>query len=462
MNLSIAAIALYVVFQVAIGVWASRFVKTAEDYNLAGRSIGLGLAMFSLFATWFGAETVMGSAAAIADEGLSGGRADPFGYTVCLVLMGFFIAYELRHRGYVTLGDFYRERFGRRAEFLTVLVMLPTSLFWAATQLLAFGHIIAVVAGITLTTALLTATALVVGYTMLGGLLADVVSDFLQGIVLIIGLAVMLIFVILQAGGIEAAVSMVEPAQLKLAGEGESFLSAFDAWLVPVLGSLVAQEAVSRFLATKSPQTARNACFVGGGLYLVVGLIPVVIALVATHFDLGLEHRDAFMPELAKTLLPPWLFVVFIGALLSAILSTVDSTLLTVSTLTAHNLILPRWKSATEKQRLRLNRGITAVAGILTLCIALGGENIYSLAELSSSFGSAGFLVTFFVGLWLPRWGKGSSAIAALLAGVAISLLSNVVDMEAPYMTAILCSLGVYAAAALLEKTSPRAAHLTS
>jgi SSS family transporter len=452
-NMMILMIGLYMLTMIGVGFWASRHVNTAKDYNLAGQSVGLGLAVFSLFATWFGAETIMGSSAAVAEEGLSGSRADPFGYTVCLLLMGFLVAYQLRIRNYTTIGDFFRDRFSQKVEFMAVVVMLPTSLFWAATQMLAFGQIISSVTDLELTTALAIGVGMIAIYTVTGGLLADIVNDFLQGLVLIVGLVILMVFVIIQAGGLDAALSSIKPEQLSLVGEGETVLSSIDTWLVPVLGSLVAQEALSRLLSTRSAKIARTACVLGGGLYLVVGVIPVFIALVASHFDLGLEHRDQFMPELAQELLPPWVFVIFIGALIAAILSTVDSTLLTFSTLASNNLVFPYWKTATEKQKLLFNRFMTVVAAALALWIAAGGGNVSDLAEMSSSFGSAGLLVTFFAGLWLKR-GGARTAGATLAVGIVMSIMCNYfIDMDAPFLTSIVIATLAYLAGMLVEKS---------
>lgn len=454
MNTTAAMIGLYMLIQIGVGLWASRFVKSVKDYNLAGQNIGIGLAMFSLFATWFGAETIMGSAAAIAEEGLSGSRADPFGYTICLLLMGMFVAYELRRRDYTTIGDFFRDRFSGNVERLAVAVMLPTSLFWAATQLLAFGQIISVVTDFTLNQALITATVMIVIYTFTGGLLADIFNDFIQGIVLIAGLFLLLYFVVDHAGGVSAAVSSIQPHQLNFVGKYETLLSSLDGWLVPVLGSLVAQEAMSRLLSTRSASAARTACFMGGGLYLIMGVIPVIIALVGTHFDFDLTHRDEFMPDLARNILPPWIFIIFVGALMSAILSTVDSTLLTFSTLAANNLIFPVWKKSTDRQRLLLSRCLTVATGLLALGIAASGSDIYSLAELSSSFGSAGLLVAFFCGMWLKRGGVFSAA-AALVTGIIMSLSTRYIfELEAPFITSLLVAALVYFAASFVETRS--------
>lgn len=451
MNFVFAALLAYILFQLGICYWASRRIRNEADYILAGRNVGLGLAMFSLFATWFGAETVMGSSAAVAESGLSGSRADPFGYTLCLLLMGLLVAGQLRKKNYVTCGDFYRERFSRPVEILAVLTMLPSSIFWAAAQTLAFGQVLSVVLGSEIATALLLSTALVIVYTVIGGMWGDVITDFIQGCVLIAGLVVLLVFVFMQAGGVGPALASIQPSQLSFTAPDETFLARLDTWIVPVLGSLAAQEALGRLLATTNARVARNAAFTGAGLYLVIGAIPVLIALIAAHFDLTLDHRDEFLPALARSLLPPALFALFIGALVSAILSTINTTLLTFSSLLAHNIILPRLGHLSEKRKVYLIRVMVAVAGVLSYFIATGGKNIYELVQVSSSFGSAGLVVVLLAGLWF-RKGSATTAGLTLITGLAMTLLGTYVfTWEAPFIYAMLGCALVFALGCLVE-----------
>ncbi len=457
MNQTLFFIILFILAQLGIGFWASRFIRDSRDYMVASQSISLGLAMFSLFAAWFGAETLMGTAAAVADNGLSVTRSDPFGYTVCLMLMGVMVAFQLRQRSYITIGDFYRDRFSKRAEFFVTLVMLPTSLLWAATQLLAFGNILSVVTHDTLAHGLPMATLVIIAYTFFGGLLGDMANDILRGSVLIFGLVLLLSFVVMEAGGFSEAVTSIEPSQLQMSMPHETLWQKLDSWLVPILGSLVAQEALSRLLATQSPAIARRACFVGGSIYLVVGVIPVFIALVGTHFDFPRRSHDEFMPDLARSVLPEGVFVIFVGALMSAILSTVQSTLLTFSTLTANNLVFPYWKDAPESKKLLVNRGLVIVAGALGYVVAAHAPSINALADLSSSFGSTGLLVTFFLGLWFAR-GSSRTAIATLITGVVMSLVTGYfIQVQAPFLISIAACLLVYAVGLVLDRKNPRA-----
>jgi SSS family transporter len=448
------AVAAYFLISLGIGVWASRRIANETDYLVAGRSLGLVLVSGSLFATWFGAEMIMGSSAAIAEEGLAGGRADPFGYAICLVGMAFLIAYRMRDAGFLTLGDFFRARFGRLVELLAVLIMIPTSIIWAAAQLLALGEVITVVAPIDLETALVVSLVVVVVYTALGGLLGDAVNDVFHESIIIIGLIVLLIAVFAAVGGVGAAVSSITPEQLRFAKPEEGLLSRIDAWAVPIIGSLVAQEAISRFLGAKTPSIARNACFVAAGIYLTVGLMPVIIALVSANLDLGLTLDDTYLPLLAREMLPPVLFAVFAGALVSAILSTVDSTLLAVSALASRTFINPMMEWASDDQRLMTTRFTVAAAGFAAYVVATGSDSVYELVSTASSYGTAGIAVTVVVGL-LTGFGGPRAALSALIAGLAATVALGAYYEEAQFILSLAISAATFFAVAFYEGRVP-------
>lgn len=210
-----------------IGLLLSRRIRNEDDYLLAGRSLGLGLATFSAFATWFGAETVVGVAGAIYEDGLSGGSADPFGYALCLLLMGAVFAVPLWRRGLTTLADLFRQRYSATVERVAVLLVVPTSVMWAAAQVRGFGQVLSATSGFDVEASILIATAVVIVYTGYGGLLADITTDFVQGIALIVGLILLFIVVLDATGGIGAAVAEIQPERLRLfGGEGESLLTS--------------------------------------------------------------------------------------------------------------------------------------------------------------------------------------------------------------------------------------------
>jgi SSS family transporter len=450
---AVLGLVFYLIAQLGIAFVASRFIKTEADYLLAGRHLGMLVLSLSLFATWFGAETVVASSGAIAAEGLSGGRAEPFGYALCLVLLALLLAYRLRDKGFVTVADFYQQRFGGVTEKLSVILMVPTSLIWAAAQALAFSHIIGAVVGVDTSTALLVGTVLLVTYTMIGGFLGDVISDCVQSIIIVVGLIVTAYFVVEAVGGWDAAVATITPERLSLIAPDTSQWAQFDEWAIAIVGSLAAQEAIARVLAARSPATARASCFGAAGLYLAVGLIPVFIGLVGASVVTVGESADAFLPQLVEAVLPKAMYVIFLGALTSAILSTIDSTLLSISALIGHNLVLPLSPHMNEKSKVMMERGIVLIAGIWTYSIAVGGQSIYDLIEMSSSFGSAGLVTCMIFGLWTGFGGR-ITALICLLSGVVFAYIFQYVwEWEAGYSATLAACVAVYIVLGMIEKT---------
>lgn len=452
----ILSLSIYIALQLYIAWLASRYIRNETDYLLAGRSLGIGLGSFSLFATWFGAETVIGSAGAVAGSGLSGGRTDPFGYGVCLILMAIFLAGQMRARNYVTLGDYFRERFGPLAEKLASLAMIPTSLIWAAAQILAFASILTSTTALSLDISLIITVVIVVTYSTLGGMLGDVFTDCIQGSVVIIGLALLLYLVIGEVGGLGAAIASIEPSRLEIFREDESLLQQLDGWMIPILGSLVAQEAMSRLLATRSADIARRACYVAAVMYMIVGLMPVLIALFGYQLIPLPEEQDSFLPALALNIMPPVLYVIFLGALISAILSTIDSALLSATALLSHNLLLRHYPDLAEKRKLLITRGFMVLSGLFCYVVAAGGDSIFGLVELASSFGSSGIVVCVLAGLYV-RGGGQLTGIATLITGIVLTSLGEfVIDMEAPYLTAVAGCAIVYTLMNVYERKAKR------
>jgi Na+/proline symporter len=406
----------YVLVQLGIGWYVSRRIRTEDDYLVAGRSLGYPLATFTIFATWFGAETCIGAAGRIYEHGLAGSSSDPFGYGMCLLLMGLFFAVPLWKRRLTTVGDFFRTRFSARIEKIAVLLMVPTSLLWAAAQIRAFGQVLAVASGYESTLMITVAAGVVILYTAFGGLLADAWTDLVQGIALIVGLGVLFVGVMVNGG--VAQLAAVGPERLGLFGGSErSLLAVVEEWAIPVCGSLMAAELVSRVIATRSPQVARRSTLLAAGVYLGIGLIPATMGLIGFTLVPGLEDPEQILPVLAQQHLPTLLYTLFAGALVSAILSTVDTALLVSGSLVSHNVLLPLRPGLTEAQKVRLSRLAVAIFGVLAYLMALYADGVYTLVEQASAFGSAGIFVAMGIGLF-TRFGGEKSAFVALRARV--------------------------------------------
>lgn len=442
--------------QVCIGLWAARRVSSEADYFVAGRRLGLPLVTMSLVATWFGAETCLGASGAIYEKGLAGGRADPFGYALCLLLMGLLLAARLSRGRFLTLGDVFRERFGRRAERLAVLVLVPSSLTWGAAQVRAFGQVLAVTGSIEVDTAIVVSAGLVVAYTFLGGLMGDVLTDFVQGTLLALGLVALLIACLAALpegpGTLDAVLSA---ERLSVLPAGESPWVQIDRWSVPILGSLIAQELIARVLAARTPQVARRGALAGAGLYLVLGCIPVTLGLLGPALLPGLAEPEQLLPTLAGAYFPRAVALLFSCALLAAILSTIDSILLSASALLSHNLLVPVCRVERERTKLWLGRCVVIVAGGICLSVALAADGIYSLVETASSLGTAGILVTTVAALFLERPREEAALVTLVLGAVGTPLAEHWLGLDAPFLATVALSVLAYAGVTFLCASWP-------
>lgn len=452
MNASLLALAAFLVLQLGIGVWISRRIATEDDYLVAGRRLGPLLATFSIFATWFGAETVIGSAGEAYASGVSLGSAEPFGYGLCLVLMGLFLARPLWNRGMTTLADLYRARFGLRVERLAAVLLIPASVLWAAAQIRAFGTVVSLVGDVPMDAAIGIAALFVIAYTTFGGLLADAYTDVIQGIVLAIGLVLLLVVTVQHVGGTGAALAAIGSSgriNLTPQAAGPWYLT-LEAWAIPVIGSLTATEVVSRVIAARSGEVARRASLGAGALYIALGLIPLAVALLATQFIGALPEAESVLPAVARELLPPLLFAVFAGGLVSAILSTVDSTLLVASGLLTHNLIVPLARVTREGRKLWIARAGVIAFGVLAYLLALSTSGVLALVEQASALGSTGIVVTVLFGLFTSL-GSPRTAGATLVIGLVSYVGGVVAGLETPFLASLALSLLTWGLGCILD-----------
>ncbi len=170
MNYILIGILIYIILQLGLGFYISRLIKSEVDYLLGGKKLGYILATFSIFATWFGAESCIGTAGAAYQSGFAGVTADPFGYGIVLLLMGFFFAIPLYKMKLITIADFFRKRYSSSTEKVIASLMIPTSILWAAAQIRAFGLILSSSSNLTVEFSILISAILVITYTVFGGL----------------------------------------------------------------------------------------------------------------------------------------------------------------------------------------------------------------------------------------------------------------------------------------------------
>ncbi len=450
-NWVLVCILIYVAMQLVISFMVMKRLKNETDYLLAGRKLGVPFGAMSVFATWFGAETCIGAAGAIYENGLAGARIDPFGYATCMFVMGFFFARKLWSLNLTTLGDFFARRYGKEIEKLGVTLMIPASVIWASAQILAFGHVLSATSTLALEISIAFAAVMVIAYTALGGFLADVISDFIQGVVLIIGLLVLLVIVCTNLPSTDVLSLGFSVERIQLRQESETWFAVINDWSIPIIGSLFTAELISRVLASRSADTARQSVLLGASLYVMVGLIPVFFGMIGPQLIPGLADGEQLLPLLAQTYLPTVLFVIFAGALMSAILSTVDSALLAAGALASHNIILPLLATKSDKIKLKVSRLSVAVFGLIAYSLAASADSVLGLVEEASAFGSAGIFTCCLLGLTQKRGGRLTAAVSMIAGMVSYGTLYYGFDNDHAYLYSLVFALVSYLALMTLE-----------
>src|SRR5687767_9822108 len=197
------SVILYLAVTIAIGLWAAQRVHTSKDFVLAGRSLPLYMSAATVFATWFGAETVLSVSATFTRDGLGGIPADPFGASCCLLFVALFFARAFYRMDLLTIGDFYRKRYGKGVEVLTSLAVTISYLGWTSAQLTALGLVFNSLSGgaISLDAGILIGAVVVLVYTTFGGMWSVALTDLFQSVVIVVGLVYVAILASSLAGG---------------------------------------------------------------------------------------------------------------------------------------------------------------------------------------------------------------------------------------------------------------------
>ena len=449
MNWLLVAILGYVLVQIAIGTWVSRRVSNETDYILAGRGLGVGLVTFSVFATYFGAEAIVASGGSVYEKGLSGALVDPVGYASAIVIVGLFFARALWSRGLTTFADLFRQRYSQGVERLVVIVLLPGSVIWAAAQVRAFGQVLSANSEMSLAVTITLAAILVGAYSVVGGLLADAVTDVIQGVAVVLGLLILGAVVAVHVGGMSGGLAQVEAEQLKLADGG--WLQTLEQLAIPICGTIVAVELISRFLGARTADVARIGTVLGGSIYFFVGLIPVFLGLVGPRIAGNVPEAEQIVPRLAELYLPGVLYVAFVGAIISAILSAVHAALHAPAAQISHNIVVKIVPGISDRGKLWCVRMTVMVLSIVAFVLAITSQRIKDLVETASAFGSAGVFVTSLFALF-TRFGGPASAYASVAAGMLVWAGGKyVLDLPAPYVMGLLAALVAYVGIAAFE-----------
>ncbi len=437
-------VVLYLLVTIAIGLVAARRVHNAKDFLVAGRSLPLYMNVATVFATWFGAETVLSVSATFAKDGLRGVPGDPFGATLCLILAALLFARLFYRMNLLTIGDFYKQRYGKAVEVLTSLAITLSYLGWTSAQMTALGLVIHVLSGgaIDLNTAVLAGAAVVLIYTIFGGMWSVAFTDLFQTIVILIGLSLVAWLVGDMAGG-PAKVIAQAAADGKLAfwpTDSKGWWVMAGAFLAFAFGSIPQQDVFQRMTSAKDERTAVRGTVIGALIYFCFAFVPIFIAYAAlvafpelTQLFADEDARviQRILPDLVLAKMPMWAQIMFFGALLSAILSTASGALLAPTAIFTENVLRPFVPDMGDKQFLLTLRIILVTFTAGALLFALNSKStMYEMVQNAYNVTLVGAFVPLVAGAY---WKHASTqgALLSIILGIGTWLGASYTAPEA-------------------------------
>jgi Na+/proline symporter len=460
--LLVGLVALYILASVGVGLYAATRVRSARDFAVAGGRFGSTIVAATVFATWFGAETVLGIPATFLKEGLRGLVADPFAATGCLVLVGLVFARPLFRLDVLTLGDYFRSRFDRKTDVALSLCIAFSYLGWIAAQLVALGLVFNVLSGgaIDMRTGIVVGAAIVLVYTIAGGMWSVALTDFVQAAMIIGGMLYVAWVVGDLAGGPMRVWESVSGDKLQVLPEADarSMLGWISAGLVVFFGSVPQQDVLQRIKSARNERAAVAGSVAGGIVYLFIALVPIFLVCAAALVDAPMVERlvgkdyQLILPTLIVERTPLAVQALFFGALVAAILSTAAGALLAPAVMVAENVVRPLARPSTDAQRLRIMRVTVALLALAVVAMALTSSlSIYQLVNESGKVVLVSSFVPLAAGLFWKR-ANVPGAHASIAAGLAVWVAMEWIAPEAlvpPALAGLLASAAAMAAGSL-------------
>ncbi|HQS98814.1 MAG TPA: sodium:solute symporter family protein [Thiobacillus sp.] len=442
----IGFVVLYLIFSIGIGLYAATKVHNASDYITAGRALPMIVVVAMVFATWFGAETVLGIPATFLAENLGGTIADPFGASLALILFGLFFARPLYRMKLMTLGDYFRARYNRPVEMVISLAIALSYLGWVSAQVVALGLVFNVLSDgmITQSQGILIGAAVVLLYTLFGGMWSVALTTLVQMTVIVAGL----LWIAYLVGGmpeVNGIAPVIEHATA--AGKFEFWpplewaaIVTFIAGLLTMgLGSIPQQDVFQRSNAGKNESIAVWGTVIGGVLYFLFAAVPIYLTYSATLVDPAMtsqllaEDAQLVLPTFVKTHLPLAAQIVFYGALLSVIMSTASGTLLAPSVTISENILkefMPHHRMS-QKKLLWVTRSVVVAFTVLVVVYSLWSlqseTSIHDMVANAYKVTLACAFVPLVAGLYWKRannLGAGLAIVLGLVVWIAMEFVA--------------------------------------
>lgn len=427
-------VGVYIVLMLGIGVYASKKTHSVAEFAVAGRTMPLWLCTTTIVATWFGGGMMMGGAGAAYEHGLLGVIADPFGAALCLVFIGLFFVRIVRRLRLFSFIEIVEQRFGTGATVIATTAALASSLLWVSGMLVAFGLVFETMTGVPLTIGVIGGALVVVAYTSVGGMLAVALTDFVQMVIIVVGLVILLAVVLIDAGGWSAVSARLPEHVFRMIPLEQTmghWLNYLRAWVIFGIADIASQSLLQRAMSAKTERVAQYSFYLAALSYVGLAMIPVLLGIIASVTMPGLDRPESVIPALALEHLHPVAIAIFVGALLAAIMSSCDSALLGSATVISTNLLPLVKREPSDRLRLLVARVSIPACGLIAVVGALNARVIFNTMLDANMLMLAAVIAPFIMSVW---WRKANraGALSAMSAGIVAWLVTSIVYPDWP------------------------------
>jgi SSS family solute:Na+ symporter len=427
-------VGLYLLIMVGVGFYASRDSHSLSDFVVAGRKLPLWLCSVTVFATWFGSGTMMGVATSAYDGDILLMVGEPFGSGLALLLSGLFFARILRRTRRYTWPEFFEARYGKLAGVFGALSDAFSHVIWMGAVLFTFGVLLESLTGMPMAVGIYVGLIVIVVYTMIGGMWAVAMTDFIQMVIFVTGLFILLFVVLREAGGWGAISDQLPEGAFRLIPvehTTQDWVDWLHVWMALGVAAIASSSIIQRTLSARTEGVAQNSFYIASFGYVTIGLVPLMLGFSARVLLPNMEDPNAVLTELAMTYLHPVLIAVFIGAIVSAIMSTSDSILLGVASVISTNLLPVVVKNPSEALRFKVVRYSIPVIGLVASYFALNAERAVAVIIDSAAVLLAGIIVPFILCFWWDKANR-SGALAGLSFGLGSWIIAGQMDSAFP------------------------------
>ncbi|MBA2443028.1 MAG: sodium:solute symporter [Rubrobacter sp.] len=439
---------------IGAGYWGLRRARSAEDYLVAGRSLGPFMYIGTLSAVVLGGASTIGGVSLGYQFGISGMWL-VFALGLGILALGLLLSNRLSRLGVYTVAETLGIRYGRYSRLISAIIIAVYDLMVAVTATIAIGTVFDVVLGIPPVPAILISGGIVVLYSVAGGMWSITLTDILQFGVMTVGIFfVLLPLSVSQAGGFSGMREALPESYFSLTAIGWETIFAY--LLLFFFGIMVGQDIWQRVFTARSGSVARWGGIAAGLYCLAYGVVGALIGTAAQVLLPDLAEADNAFAEVTNAVLPVGLTGLVLAAALAAVMSTASSTLLASSTIIAND-IYAGFMARSGHDRVLASRIATFAVGVVVVGVSLVVQDVVGALTVAYNLLSGALFVPI-IGALFWRRATGLGALVSMLVGSVVVVTFMVVDglfANTPIIYGMLASLVVFVVVSLLTRRSP-------